>query len=284
MEVYIEYVIFDNLIMDYLILFFTKFTLSSKVKKINLICSTMLGVVGAVLMPLITISIYLMLLLKLLLGLAMVLLLKKYKNFREFLTHLLLFFTYTFVFGGLCYAVLNMFNLPVSNSGLIINGFEVPMGLFMLLIAGYVYLLIKLVGYLRHKNEYINYYFDVEIKTCGNSYFVRGYLDSGNKLYDEQTHLPVVVISFKTFCKLFKKVPLQNYLLKRTENLGLKNAHYISVNNVVGTNDMLVFEVDEIKISNHSFNKNNNKILLGVSQKDFGSEFECLLHSEFLKG
>ncbi len=284
MEVYIEYVIFDNLIMDYLILFFTKLILNSKIKTKNMLISTLLGVVCAVFMPLVSINFYIMILLKLLLGMAMVIILKKYNNIREFLTHLLLFFTFTFVFGGLCFAVSNMLNVPVSGGGLLINGYEIPMGIFMLLLAVYVYFMVKLVQYIRHKNKYINYYFDVEIKIDGKSHFLRGYLDSGNKLYDNQTQLPVVVISFKSFCGMFKNMQLQNYLLEKTDAMGLKGAHYLNVNNVMCGGKMLVFEVDAINISNNSLNRKNEKVLLGVSERGFGSEYECLLHSEFLKG
>ena len=51
MEVYIEYVIIDNFIIDMLILLFTSLVLGSKVGKLRLVLSTLIGVVGAIFMP-----------------------------------------------------------------------------------------------------------------------------------------------------------------------------------------------------------------------------------------
>ena len=282
MEIYIEYVLLDNFIINYLILFFTKFLAQSKVKKINLLVSNVFGVVSAVLLPLVTLNIVFMLPLKTLIGVIMVLMLKKYNNFKQFLAHLLIFFTFTFVFGGLCYALINVFDLNTTASGVLINGYEIPMGIIMLLVSIYVYFLIKLVQFVRHKNEFAGYYYDVTIKLDNKKYYLRGYLDSGNKLYDDG--LPVVVVSFKTFCKLFSKLPIENYFLQKTEKLGLKNAHYITVNNVVGKGKMLVFSVDELVIQNSSTKKFNSNMLIGISNKTFSTEYDCLLHSECLKG
>lgn len=284
MEVYIEYVIIDNFIINYLILFFTAFTIGTKIKKINMFISTMFGVICSVIYPLFTLNALMVLPLKIAIGILMILMLKKYSNFKQFLIHILLFFTFTFVFGGLCFAVLNILNLKTSTSGILINGYEIPLGVIVLLLAIYIYYLIKLIQYVRHKNNNINFYFDVILKIDNKNHLLRGYLDSGNKLYDNQSNLPVVVISFKTFCKLFSKISLENYFLNKPEDLGLKNAHYINVDNVVGAGKMLVFSVDEIIVENNQSKKTNKNFLLGVSEKSFSSEFECLLHSELLKG
>lgn len=284
MEVYIEYVIFDNFVMNYLILFFTKFTVKSKIRKLNMIVSTLFGVVSAVLMPLITINFLLLIPIKLCVGVIMVLILKKYENFRQFAIHFLLFITYTFVFGGFCYAIINLFNMSTTASGIMICGFEMPMGLIMILMAFYVYFLSKIIAYTRHHNENSSLYFDVTIKNDNKNYYLRGFVDSGNKLYDTESNKPIVVISFKTFCRLFSKAPIENYFLNKPEKLGLTDAHYINVDNVVGGGKMLVFKVDEIKIQHDKLIKKNNDYLVGISNKNFSSDFECLLHSEVLRG
>ena len=283
MEVYIEYVVFDNFVMNYLILFFTKFAIRSKIKKLNMFLSTIFGVGCAVVLPLVTLNIAVMIPAKICVGVLMVLMLKKYENFRQFSVHLLLFLTFTFVFGGFCYAVINLFNLPTTASGVLLLGFEVPMGLIMLLMAVYVYFLSKIILYSRHRNENDEFYYDVTIKLNGQNYYLRGFLDSGNKLTDE-TDTPIIVISFRTFCKLFTKVPLENYFLNKPDQLGLNDAHYIEVDNVVGGGKMLVFRGDEIKIQHDKYVKNNNNFLIGISNKNFSSEFECLLHNKLVKG
>ena len=281
MEVYIEYVIIDNFIIDMLILLFTCLVLGSSYSKIRLVLSTLIGVTGAVIMPFITLSTYLMIILKLLLGVVMVLTLRKYCSFANFFAHLMLFFTLTFVFGGLCYGL--CVALGESTLGVLVNAYELPMGFIVLIVSVYIYLLWKLLLYVRHKNKNISLYYDVVLMIEGEKHYIRGYIDSGNSMYDNGK--PVVVLSFGTFCKIFKKFPYQNLLLCKEDKIPLKNAHFIDFNTASGCDKMLVFDVDEISIKNPiSKEESKSEVCIGVAKKSFHQDFDCLLHSEFVKG
>ena len=281
MEVYIEYVIIDNFIVDMLILLFTCIVLGSKVNKFRLILSTLIGVVGAIFMPLIFLSGIVMLVIKLLLGVLMVAVLKKYPSFSAFFAHLIMFFTFTFVFGGLCYGLCLL--LGGSALGVLINAYQFPMGLIILVIATYLYLLWKLLLYVRHKNKNISLYYDVILKVGNEKHYIRGYVDSGNSMYDDGK--PIIVISFSAFCKMFRQFPYQNLLLCKTDKIPLKNAHFIDYSTAGGDDKMLVFEIDEIIYKNTDRKENHSKnICVGVSKTCFHSDYDCLLHNEFLMG
>ena len=281
MEVYIEYVIIDNFIIDLLILLFTCIVLASKTSKIRLLLSTAIGVVGAIFMPFVSLPFFPMFLLKVFIGVIMVVFLKKYATIREFLTHFIMFFTFTFVFGGLCYGICLM--LGDSTLGVLVNAYEFPMGLIVLVIATYLYLLWKLLIYVRNKNKNISLYYDVTLLISGQKHYIRGYVDSGNSIYDDGK--PVIVVSFSSFCKMFKQFPYQNLLLCKADKIPLKNAHFVDYITAGGEGKMLVFDAEELIYKNTSNKETRtSNISIGVCKRSFNSDFDCLLHSEFLKG
>jgi len=275
MEMYIEYVIFDNYIIDFLIVFFTANMLSIKFKKTNIFLSCTFGVGCAVLFPLFSINIFYLMLLKIIVSLIMVLLLKKYASFREFLSVCIVFYMFTFVFGGMCIGINQIMGLKSQGAQVLINGFSFPISIFVLFASGYLYFMLQLIRYVKQKNKVINYYFDVVIKQNGNKYYLRGYLDSGNKLLDESQ--PVVVIPLKTFMKVFKQYPIEKVSLGCAPN----NPHYLTTMSVNGDNKMLVMDIDEISIKNSDRKKIIKDVKLGISKNNFSSDFDLLLHSTF---
>lgn len=281
MEVYIEYVIIDNFIIDMLILLFTSNVLGGRINKFRLFLSTVVGVTGAIIMPFVLLPGVLMFLVKIFTGVIMVLLLKKYSSFREFFTYFIMFFTFTFVFGGLCYGLCLL--LGNSTLGVLVNAYQFPMGLIVLIISVYLYLLWKLLIYVRTKNNNITLYRDIILKIGTSKHYIRGYVDSGNTIYDDTR--PVVVVSFSAFCKMFKQFPYQNLVLSRLDKLPVKNAHYLNFSTASGEDKMLVFDIDELSYKNcDNKDKVVTNVCIGVAKTSFNSDFDCLLHSEFLKG
>ena len=275
MEVYIEYVILDNLIIDYLIIFFTRMFLSYKLSKVNVLISVGFGVVSAVVLPLFSIKIIYLFFIKIMTGLLIVLFLKKYANFRQYLTTCIVFFTLTFLFGGLCIGINEMFGIKTTGGQVLINGFAFPVSIFVLFASIYLYLFIHLVRYTKYRNKLSNFYFDVQITLNNKTYFLRGYLDSGNKLLDDNS--PVVMIPFKTFARIFKEYPLEKIPLGRAPN----NPHYLSTFSVGDVNKLLVLEIDKLSIKNNEKNKEYTNVKLGLSKVNFSSDFDLLLHSSF---
>ena len=275
MEVYIEYVILDNLIIDYLIIFFTSMIMSCKYNLKNIVVAVMFGVVGAVVFPLYYITTFYLTCVKIMTGFLMVALLKKYANFREYLTTCIVLFTITFLFGGLCIGVNSMFGIETSGGQVLINGYSFPVSVFVLFASGYFYLFVQLIKYSKYKNKLTNFYFDVQVVLNSRRYFLRGYLDSGNKLLDNGQ--PVVVVPFKIFLKVFKDYPIEKVVLGCAPN----NPHYINIISVSEMDKMLVLEIDKILIKNNEKNKEYTNVKLGLSKANFSSDFDILLHSTF---
>ena len=275
MEVYIEYVILDNFVIDYLVIFFAGEMLNQRYNKLNKLLAVIFGVVCAVGLPLVSIDLKYLIFVKILIGIIMTLFLKKYASFREFFTTCIVLHSITFLFAGVCLGVNELFGIKTTGGQVVINGFEFPVSIFVLFASVYFYLLIHLINYIKHRNKLSNFYFDVTVKQNNKIYYLRGYLDSGNKLMDNNE--PIIVISFKNFRRIFKDYPIEKIPLGVAPN----NPHYITTKSVGDDNRLLVMDVDEILIKNNEKNKIYTNVKLGVSKVSFSSDFDILLHSSF---
>jgi len=168
-----------------------------------------------------------------------------------------------------------MLGLKTNGGQVLINGYEFPMSIFVVFASMYIYLFVQLIKYLKHKNKITNFYFDVQIKQNEKTYYLRGFLDTGNKLLDNSE--PVVIIPLKQFLKIFKDYPLEKIPLGKAPN----NPHYINTLSVGDKNKILVLDIDEISIKNNEKSGVYKNVKLGISKANFSSDFDMLLHSTF---
>lgn len=275
MAIYIEYVIIDNLIMNMLILNLTNKMLKLNAKKFNIFLSAALGTIFAIFLPYIKLNTYLLFLIKMFFGLIMVVILKKVTNFKKLLATYVWFLGFTFILGGLCFGLLYMFNFKTSINGIIIGGFEIPVSLFLLLILFYVYLLSKSLHFIKRNNTVKNFTYNLVIKLNNQTYHLEGFLDSGNRLYDNGK--PLVILSKKVFDKILSS----NLSSLNLEN-DFKDAHYITVKSINGSKKILVINVDELFIFKNETIKSFKNTPVAISNTNFSGEFDCLLHTDLL--
>lgn len=286
MEVYIEYVILDNLIINYILLRLTSYTLKLNARKSLCFFSAVIGTIFAILMPFIKfnglnqeIFNLVSFILKLCFGLFMVLIIKKYKNFYCYITTFFMFLTYTFILGGMCFGLIYLLNLKTTFSGLLIFGFEIPISIFILLGCCYLKILFSIIKFVRHKNSFHKFYYDVKLKNCNKSILVTGFLDSGNQISINCNG--VIVINYKTLIKLYPNLNIQNLVKGSLKETGLKNAEFVNIVNSGGNNKMLTFTVDEMEIiDEHNKVINLKNQVVGLAKTNFNGKFDCLLNPE----
>lgn len=279
MQIYIEYFLIDNIVINLIVLYLVGFTTKTKLNKLSSLLVAILGAVFSVVYSQLNLFGIFDFFYKTLIGVCMILCIKKFKSFKQFLIFYILFITFTYVLGGVCYAILNLFNINTSSSNIFIYDFKVPISLFILLIFIYVLMLVKLIAYLLRKNSTDQFYYDLILKVNGSAYQVKGYLDTGNLLFDSVMQKGINVLSFDLFCKIFKDFPIQKILLNKVTKNDLTNAHYISCGTVNSNEKMLVFEIEEMKIKSKQKTVIQKNVLFGLSKKNF-SDFDCLLNIE----
>ena len=174
----------------------------------------------------------------------MVILTFGYKNIKYTFNNLFYLYTLSFSAGGVMYLLME-------------KGYYN----YIVLMIGFIIVLFMYIKQSRSfQNNYANYY-KVEIYINNKKYILTGYLDTGNKLYDNYKHRPVIIIDKKI------KYNINDIIY----------VPYVSVND---ESILKCMKADKVIINNHVF----NNYLVGLSKRKIKIDgIDCILHSK-MKG
>ncbi len=260
MTVYIEYVIIDNVIIDFLLLKATFVFTGIPYLERRLFLCAFLGACVALVFPLIEINGLIFTSLKIMSGLLILLLANNYKSFNAFFRCSIIFFLLTFLSGGAVTGLYNLLGISLGTES-VVASVVLP-----------VYLVLKLLGktiiYLCKRVNINKFCYDVKIFYKDKSITAKGFLDTGNSLYDGEN---AVILCSSDFAKEF----LGDRILTTKFNK-------LKVSTVAGEKTNLCFKVDKfilyIENKEHIFN------YITVCIADFNSdEYQIILHPALLK-
>lgn len=261
MIVYIEYVLIDNFIIDYLMLKAT-FTLTGMpVKKRRLFLCAFLGAVVALIYPLMQSLGLLSTMLKVFTGLLIVLIANQYSNLKSFYINSTIFFLHTFLTGGIILGVSSLLNINLSTE--VSSAFMVVP----------VYLILRGLGevvkYFFERKNVQNFIYKTRLTIFNKSLEVRGFLDTGNALTDNGK--PVIVCDKRLFIKLVG----QNITKVRLNKLEVITAN--------GKSQNYAFIVDEVALYIDQKVNIFNKVTVCLSSQSLGDDFDIILHPKLLE-
>ncbi len=256
MTVYIEYVLIDNFIIDYLMLKASLLLSATTVSRVRLLFCAFLGAIFALFYPLISVNTLLLTLIKICFGLLLVLIAGKFKSKKDYYVTAVTFFVYTFLTGGAVIGIFNIFGIPYSS--------EISIAVMVIPVYFIFKGITSVVKFLYRQKDINCYIREVEITAFGVSKKCKGFFDTGNELYDGDK--PVIVCG--------KKIA-QSFFDGNIGNIKLKK---LTVNTVNGKEENIAFNIEQIKIYN--LNKRNifNNITLCVSKKSVGRNYDVILH------
>ena len=252
MILYIEYVILDNMVVNYLLLSLIGITTKCKLNRIRKLLSSAIGTLFAIFLPYILKIKWLIFIYKLLCSLLMVLFIKKYKTIRNYFWCLGLLFFYTFLFGGFLIATLSLLGVEYNMTGILLYNFVFSKQL--------------------KANNFIR-----EITLIDNNEKVEGvgYFDSGNMIC--KSGHAVNIISSELFFRLYRDYPIDKLLLNNIDNNILKDASYIEINSLSKGQKYLSFRIDKLVIESTEY----DNVYMAVAFKKF-ENFDCILNSKFV--
>lgn len=274
MEVYIEYVLLDNLVINWLIMLATLYLTKKKRVIKRLLLTDLIATTCSIVMPWLSLNAGLLFLFKI--GLAMILvgILSTYRNPKEYCITFIIFLSVTFLFGGMCYGMISLLGLHTTMSGMMIWGFELPISLFFIAVLLYGWLILKLIKYFKKRAPIENMYYDIILYFEDKKVMCKGFLDTGNKL-TSKNNSGLLIVSMNTFCKLFDNI---NYMDLCQGKKVLENSYYIDVKAVGSSSKMLVTTVDKVEI----FTPDRVSVMehkdIGLAMTNF-NEFDCILGS-----
>lgn len=194
MTIYLDIVLIENLVMNYIILFATGYILKTKIKHIRLIISALLGGIYSILVYTQILAAYSNIIMKLILSIVMVYIAYNPKNIKLLSKQIIIFYLTSFVFGGTAFALLYFIRPQdiLMKNGVFIGTYPLKIALlggtvgFTITVIAF-----KIVKYRISKNDM---FCEIEIFFGENSVKAKAMLDTGNMLKDPITRMPVIVV------------------------------------------------------------------------------------------
>ena len=260
MTVYIEYVLLDNFVIDYLLLKATFATTGKKYSKGRLFLCAFLGAVIALLYPLLKVNQIILTAVKVLSGLLIILISNKFEKVKEYYIHTVLFFTYTFLTGGAIIGVFGVLGIDYST--------EVSVALMIIPVYILISCCICVIKYIYRRKDVMSSVVEVEITAFDVSVKGRGFFDTGNAVYDQDS--PVVFCSTRFASGLIK------------DNFSKIRLKKIIINTVNGQSEKYALKTDVIKIYKGTNVNIHYNITLCITS-DVGEGYDVILHPAFLE-
>lgn len=243
MIIYVDMVFLLNIFLDFILLMSVSVILTRNASIKRIILGSIIGGVSTGLL-FININSILSLLLKIILGILMCITTFGFRNIKYTWNNLFYLLTTSFSVGGVLYLLMDK---GIYNYVILIIGFMIVCCLYVKQIK-------------KFKNNYSDYY-NVEIYYKKKVIKLVGYLDTGNKLYDNYKHRPVVLISQKL-------------------DYNLEDVLYVPYVSLNDEKILKCLKADKIIVNKHVF----KNYLIGLSNKKFKIDgVDCILHSK-MKG
>lgn len=249
MQIYIEYVIADNMAVNLLLIYVSMLTLRRKMHKLRALLSASVGTAFAVVMPLVEIKA--IFIAKIALALVMALIMAKHKDAKSYLKTLSVFLLYTFLAGGVCVALLGANDgfVAISDPGGYVPAVVAAACLVCLVVAK------KTVGYITKARREKKYSADVKLVVKGESVSCKGYWDSGNRLFYKGI-MPVVISG----AEFARSIP---NLDKAEKVEGIK------LSTVTGSKTISGFVADKLLVTADGEEKEFDNVIIGIGERDF---------------
>jgi len=300
-EIYLDIVVLENIVINYLILLVTAKFSKNRANNLRLLLGAVLGAAYLAAMLLLPeMKIYTTLLSKCLLSVAMIAVTFHLKKLSEFLKTLLIFYGSTFIFAGAGFALM-FFN---RDWGILRNGIMVtPLSFFNtswaeLLLALAVTLIILRVIWDMIQNRFLREKLLVRLRITFDKKAIELFalVDTGNSLHDPLTNMPVVVVEFSAIRDLlpedirsiFEKDPdidLNAVTATISCSDWFSRFRLIPFTSLGKENGMLIgFRPDYIEIGSENEKKGVRDVIVGIYNKALSrnEKYRALVNPELM--
>lgn len=301
MEIYLDIVILENIVINYLILSVTARFSKNRTSSLRLLLGSILGTVYLVLMILLPgVKAYTAVFSKILLSAGMVAVTFSLGSLKNFMKTLALFYASTFLFAGAGFAL--MFfrrDWGIMRNGVILTPASILNTTWAeLLFAVAVTLIILRVVLDAIQNRFLKdkLLVTISISFDRKSIEVPALVDTGNSLHDPLSNMPVVVVEFTAIRDLLPD-DIRSIFEQDTEN-DLKRVtavisrsdwfsrfRLIPFTSLGKENGMLIgFKPDYIEIGEESGRKGVNEVIVGIYNKALSKNerYRALMNPELM--
>lgn len=272
MTIYIDLILLENIVMNYIILVATSIISKSRISLIRSLISATIGSIYSILNYLIILDTYTNLLLKILISAIMIKIVFNSKKIKTFFKQLIMFYLTSFTFGGVTFMLLFFIN----PKNVVFNGKHL-VGLYPIkvtIIGGIVgFIIISIVALIiKNKLNQNNIIYDLKIVHNGKTIMLKTLMDSGNLLKDPITNMDVIIVEKDSLQDLLDKDALEyinkmkkgNLLEESFENIHKYKFKFIPFSSLGNENGMLIgFKPDFVEIYGEEENIRND-VVIGI--------------------
>lgn len=285
MTIYIDIVLIENLIMNYIILLTVAIVLKIHRNNVRILVSSLIGALYAIFAYTSTLEIYSTIFVKILLSIIMIYIGFKPQNIKILCKQILLFYLTSFVFGGAAFSLLYFIKPQyiLMKNGVLLGTY--PLKTVMLsAIVGFIVVVItfKIV---KNRISKKDMYCKIDISLNNKNIETIAMIDTGNLLKEPITNTPVIVVEHTLLYDVIPKEILNNL----NEILGgdfsnvpekIKNEYMLKLKVIPFTslgrqNGMLLgIKADNVKVVKEEEIHIVNKTIVGIYNKSLTKKGE----------
>ena len=295
MTIYIDVVLIENLLMNYIILFATGVILKVNIKHMRLILASLIGAIYTIIAYMSAFKIYSNIGLKFVLSVIMIYIAFNPKSVKQLFKFTLIFYLTSFVFGGAAFALIYIVKPQdiLRNNGLILNSDSLK----VIFISAIIAFVIIIIGFKVVKNKISakDMYCHINIKLNHKEIETKAMIDTGNFLKEPITNTPVIVVEHTM---LYDCIPKE--ILNHLENIlggdfseipkNIKEEYMpklkvIPFSSLGKQNGMLLgIKAEKVVIKTEEENKTKENVIIGIYNKSLTKrgEYRALLGIEFM--
>ncbi len=295
MTIYIDIVLIENLIMNYIILFTTAVVLKIKVNHIRLILASLLGAGYSIIAYMGIIKVYSSIILKIILSVLIIYIAFNPQNIKKMCKDLLLFYLVSFVFGGAAFALIYIIkpqNILMKN-GLFLGTYTLKTVMLGAIVAFCI--IIGAFAIIKNKISKKDMFCEIEILINQKKIKTKAMIDTGNMLKEPITNVPVIVVEHILLYSCMPKEILNN--LKEIMGGDFKNIpcdiqekyitklKLIPFSSLGKQNGMLIgIRPEYVKVITDEQEKINKNVIIGIYEKSLTKkgEYQALIGIELL--
>ena len=210
MTIYIDVIIVENLIMNYIILYATGTISKVKISYLRIFCSSLIGAIYAITEYTFKLNIYSNIIIKTILSVIIIYVAFNPQNIKKMCKQLIIFYVTTFTFGGIAtylIYVLKPQNIIIKN-GMYVGTYVLK----VIFIGAIIGTIILFIAFKQVKNKITkkDMICKIKIKINGKEKTLDEMVDTGNMLKEPITGTPVAVVERTSLYDLLPKEILNN--------------------------------------------------------------------------
>lgn len=295
MTIYLDVVLIENLIMNYIILYATGIILKINIKHIRLIIASLLGAIYSIIAYMSVLEIYSSIILKIILSVVIVYISYNPQNVKQLWKHILIFYMTSFVFGGAAFALIYVVKPQeiFMKNGLFLGTYPLKTILLGAIIAFFV--IITSFKIVKSKISKKDMFCIVKVKINNKEIETKVMIDTGNLLKEPISNTPVIVLEHTLLYDCIPKEILNNLenilggefssVPEEIKNQYISKLKVIPFSSLGKQNGMLMgIKPEYIIVENEESEKKISNVIIGIYNKSLTKrgEYRGLIGMELL--